>query len=699
MRALIHRLFRTLLGPRGPHERRHWDVFILPAVTLLVVGLILGKVAYDEYSRVQEAEFRLLSAHARNADAQVGAALHKVDRLLARLAEKPGFPGGRLKFDSDALNGDMPGSGVLFATNADGRIVAASDRSLHGRLVSTEPYFIAHRNLNNEHFVSTLDGIDAELFISRPSDSLLGRMAVVFSRSRISAGGQKIGIVALAVDYRFFIEVLQAINPDDSESMTVIFNRAGDILFRRGDPEKFFGFNMVKAATVYWPHVMSGLTETRHVGPSAINGMTRLFIVRDVGSTGLSLILSRQQDEVLARWRRDTTFYAVIFGVVALVLLSLAIVAIRRQRQLLAAREFAEQLITSANVMVVGRDASGRVTIFNTTAERISGYSRQEVLGQDWCRLTVPDDLMEQAQGMCGYRSRDDIPLTLELPLRTKTGQERIISWNNSVIEAPNGVRSAASDSSAASASVVSVVSFGIDVTERWEMDAERERFVAMVSHEFRTPLATIDGAIQYLEMHAVDADTSTRKRHDKIQRSVERLTLLLDDYLLQERLGRVKHGLNIGPVSPSALLADLQSTASALSAEHSIFVDDAEAPAVIYCDGDLIRLSLRVLSDNAVKYTPPGTVVWLICRPEPGGTVFIVRDTGAGIPEDELPHVFDKFFRGRSAVRQSGTGVGLHLAHSVVVSHGGSLTVRNADSGGAEFTLWLPARTPIEAT
>lgn len=677
---LIRPSLRRLLSLRALREKLYWDVVMLPTVALVVVGAILGKVAYDEYGRVQEAEFRLLSAHARNADAQMGAALHKVDRLLARLASTPLRAGRRLDVDAERLSTDVPAPGVLFATDATGRIVAASDSVLRGRDVANAPFFTAHLGQSAQPVVA-MPGSDGEnagrLFISRPEDTLLGRMSVVFSRPRFDAAGKAIGIVGLTVDFRFFIGVLQAINPDDSESMTVIYNREGDILFRRGDPEKFFGFNMVKVATVYWPHIEAGTPESRHIGPSAINGMTRLFVVRDVGDSGISLILSRQLDEVLAKWQRDALFYVAIFIFMAIVLLSLSVVAVRRKRQLLAAQAFAEQLIATANVMVVGRDLDGRVTIFNETAARISGYKWEEVIGRDWCRLTVPADMAEQSGGMCGYRDSSDIPLTIELPLRTKGGQERIISWNNSVIEEP-----------------WAIVSFGIDVTERWDMEVERERFVAMVSHEFRTPLATIDGASQYLEMHAQAADESVRKRHRKIQRSVERLTVLLDDYLLQERLGRVRHGLNIGPVSPHALLADLRMTATALSTEHIIDIEDGDAPAVIYCDGDLMRLSLRVLSDNAVKYTPPGTTIQLVCRTvQAGGVEFLVRDNGPGIPDDELPHLFDKFFRGRSAARQSGTGIGLHLAHSVVASHSGTLAVCNAADGGAEFRLWLPDR------
>jgi signal transduction histidine kinase len=101
------------------------------------------------------------------------------------------------------------------------------------------------------------------------------------------------------------------------------------------------------------------------------------------------------------------------------------------------------------------------------------------------------------------------------------------------------------------------------------------------------------------------------------------------------------------------------------------------------------------VLADNAVKYTPPGTEIRLCCRRSAlAGIEFLVSDNGPGIPEDELPHLFDKFFRGRNAARHSGTGIGLYLARSVVISHGGSLTARNLPGGGAEFRVWLPDGT-----
>lgn len=666
MTSLLRRLKRC------PNLRRNifWDIGIIPAAVLLIVGATLSWVAYDEYWQAQEVEYRLLEAHARNADAQVAGTLNKIARLLGQIAAR--------RIEARPLHGrafteilarhheDFTELGTLLITDAEGRIEYATDPAIVGRTVAQEAYFTAQRR----------GGQAPALFLSRPDKALLGSMAIVLTLPVRDGNGRFRGIAGVTIDYRFFPNLFQAINPDDSASMTVMFNREGDILFRRADPEKFFGFNIATASVVLREHLAAGTPVTRHIGPSAFNGKTRLFLVRRVGDTGIGLILSRQLDEVLAKWRRDAIFYALIFAFTTVVVGFLAVAAARSKRQVLAGKAFADQLIATANVMVVGLDAAGRVTIFNETAERISGYPRDAVLGADWLELLVAKtDAPRIAALLQQFRDGGTLPHAVEHAIACKSGQERIISWQISIIATPRAA-----------------IAFGIDVTERKQIEAERERFVAMVSHEFRTPLATIDGAIQHLEMNAAAVDEASRKRYDKIQKAVDRLTALLDDYLLQEHLGRVRHGLDLERVPTRSLLRDLQASSAALSTEHLVTIEDDNIPDTVLCDADLMRLSLRVLADNAVKYTPPGSKIQISCRRAADqGIEILVRDNGPGIQRDELPRLFNKFFRGRHGAQHSGTGIGLHLARSVVESHGGSLTVRNIPGSGAEFRVWLP--------
>lgn len=651
-------------------QKRFWDGGIIPVTVLLIVGATLGWVAYEQYWQAQEAEFRLLEAHARNADAQVARALGKIERLLDQIADaglkNRAFQGKAFTAVLDRYRDDVPELGTLLVTDAGGRIRAATDTALVGRDIAGEPWFAAQRG----------HGQRPKLFMSRPDRRLLGVTAVAFTLPIVGAERRFRGIAGVTIGFRFFADILAAINPDDSASMTVIYNHDGDMLFRRADPEKFFGFNMIETSTVYYPHLNAGKPTTRHVGPSAIDGKARLFVVRDVGDTGLSLIVSRRRDEVLATWQRNVAIYALIFIFTAVVVTTLTIVAARRKRELLKGKVFTDQLIATANVMVLGLDAAGRITIFNEAAERICGYRRAEVLGRDWYELAVPPEVSPRVGEM--FRKFQDggaLPHTVEYAVRNKAGQQRFVSWQNSVIEEPRAA-----------------ISFGIDVTERNLLEAERERFVAMVSHEFRTPLATIDGAVQHLVMDAGSVDAATRKRYGKIQKAADRLTSLMDSYVLQERLGRGGPGLELEPVPTLSLLHDLQASSAALAADHLVTVDDGDRPETVLCDAALMRLALRVLADNAVKYTPPGSEVRLSCRrAQDHGVEFRVRDNGPGIHDDELPRLFDKFFRGRGAMQQSGSGIGLYLARSVVASHGGSLTAHNIPGGGAEFRVWLP--------
>lgn len=329
-------------GWRRPQQRREinwqlfWDVGVTPVVVLLIVGATLSWVAYGQYRQVQEAEYRLLEAHARNAEVQVVGAVSKLNQLLQRVAsqrQQTGSPAGKA-FTAllDRNRKEFPELGSLWVTDANGRIQAATDAALVGRDVSGETYFGAHRD----------PGQSSRLFMSRPERALLGVTAVVFSVPMSGIDDEFLGIAGATIGFRFFPSLLQAINPDDSASMTVIYNRDGDIVFRRQDPEQYFGFNIVSTSTVYQAHLDAGGPATRHIGPSAVNGKTRLFLVRDAGDTGLSLVLSRQLDEVLAPWQRSVTIHTLIFAFTLAVVGYLAIVGARRKRDLLAAKQWSE---------------------------------------------------------------------------------------------------------------------------------------------------------------------------------------------------------------------------------------------------------------------------------------------------------------------------------------------------------------------
>jgi signal transduction histidine kinase len=209
-----------------------------------------------------------------------------------------------------------------------------------------------------------------------------------------------------------------------------------------------------------------------------------------------------------------------------------------------------------------------------------------------------------------------------------------------------------------------------------------------MLNHEFRTPLSTIDGAIQRLEVTGVNADEPTRQRYRKISGAVDRMIGMLDQYLSPDRLEQIGYKPRANTVEPRQLLDEAAQQVRAAGA--AVQLDAGALPASLRCQPDGLRMALKVLVDNALQYAPAGTPVVLSGALVDGGVAFAVRDQGPGVPVDEVPLIFGKAYRASNA-QGSGSGLGLYMARSVIEVHGGAITMRNVDTGGAEFCIWLP--------
>ena len=215
----------------------------------------------------------------------------------------------------------------------------------------------------------------------------------------------------------------------------------------------------------------------------------------------------------------------------------------------------------------------------------------------------------------------------------------------------------------------------------------EQEDFLALVSHEVRTPLSIIAAAAHNLLLDPL-LDAKSRARGEKIRRASERLTRLMDDYLSAERLASADAPLRRAPLELSKLcraaMDDLQDTPG----PEMIL----EAAAVPICTGDaeLLRLAIRNLLQNARRHSPPAEPV--VIRPEAaeGGVRVRVRDAGPGVPSEDLPVIFRRFRRGHNST-ETGAGLGLYLVDKVARRHGGRVGVTNLVGGGCEFSLWLP--------
>jgi signal transduction histidine kinase len=223
------------------------------------------------------------------------------------------------------------------------------------------------------------------------------------------------------------------------------------------------------------------------------------------------------------------------------------------------------------------------------------------------------------------------------------------------------------------------------------EQEAEQRRFASMLNHEFRTPLSSIDGAVQRLESTGVNADAPTRERYRRISVAVERLIGMLDDYLSPDRIEQIGGKRPAGSIDPRQLL--IEAAALVRAAGRGVSLDVGDLPASLRCEPQGLRLALKVLVDNALQYGPADAPIALSGRRAGAGIELLVRDGGGGVPAADIAHIFAKSWRGSNAGARPGSGLGLYMARSVIEVHGGILGVRNTQPEGAEFRIWVPLR------
>ncbi len=213
------------------------------------------------------------------------------------------------------------------------------------------------------------------------------------------------------------------------------------------------------------------------------------------------------------------------------------------------------------------------------------------------------------------------------------------------------------------------------------ELDRRKAEFTAAVSHDFRSPLTSVRGYAELLRQHAIPDDVAL----DAIERGADRLLHLVDDltgYATELDLETVDLGelarASVDLARPTASAGDVR-----------IDVDVRRTP--VLADAHRLAQVLDNLIGNAVKYSPRGEVRVRV-RPGENAGVLEVADTGVGIPDGELPRLFDRFFRASTSAAFAGTGIGLATVKGIVEAHGGTIDVTSRVGAGSTFRVELPA-------
>ncbi|WP_051341252.1 sensor histidine kinase [Azospirillum halopraeferens] len=226
---------------------------------------------------------------------------------------------------------------------------------------------------------------------------------------------------------------------------------------------------------------------------------------------------------------------------------------------------------------------------------------------------------------------------------------------------------------------------------ERAKADMQR-RLIAILSHEVKTPLTTIDGQAYRLgKLSRTLEPDDVVVRTAKIRAAVRRISGIVERIELSSAAGSGEAVAAIEPVDLADLLVEAAQTHAERPGAPAFAFDLGRLPVAASGDPSLLLQVFDNLLSNAVKYTPPGGTVTVEGRAEEGHAVVSVSDDGAGIDPQEAPSLFKPYFRGRNSGGVGGAGIGLYLVERYVALHGGRVAVANRPGGGAVFTVRLP--------
>lgn len=238
------------------------------------------------------------------------------------------------------------------------------------------------------------------------------------------------------------------------------------------------------------------------------------------------------------------------------------------------------------------------------------------------------------------------------------------------------------------------------------EAVALRDNFLSIASHELRTPVATLLGNLQLLERylprpgHVVERDARIQQCLAAMQRQIGRLQALIATMLDVSRIESGQLTIARDPLDLVALVRGVVDEMRPIAQAHPIdLVVPFDSPRASPIRGDAARLEQALLNllQNAIKYSAEGSPIRVEVQRTADWALVTVTDQGIGIPEDVLPHVFERFYRAPEVRSEyvSGMGIGLYLVHEIVALHGGEVTVTSAHGAGTTVTMCLPLAMP----
>jgi two-component system phosphate regulon sensor histidine kinase PhoR len=231
------------------------------------------------------------------------------------------------------------------------------------------------------------------------------------------------------------------------------------------------------------------------------------------------------------------------------------------------------------------------------------------------------------------------------------------------------------------------------DLTRLRRLETVRRDFVSNLSHELRTPLASVRALAETLDGGALEDPSAARHFLDQMLVEVDALTQMVSELLELSRVESGQVALKLEPAEPCDLLSSAAGRMQ-LQAERAgltLRIECSEGLPSVRLDIARLQQVLVSLIHNAIKFTPPGGELVLSAGLDQASILFSVRDTGAGIPDEDLPRIFERFYKSDRSRSGGGTGLGLSIARHLVEAHGGRIWAESLQGQGSTFFFTIP--------
>ena len=357
-------------------------------------------------------------------------------------------------------------------------------------------------------------------------------------------------------------------------------------------------------------------------------------------------------------------------------------------------QQFYTRSLFESNIdALITTDPRGIISDVNKQMEALTGCTRDELIGAPFKDYFTNPDLAEAGIKLVLAEGK---VTDYELTARARDGQETIVSYNATIFydrdRKLQGVFAAARDVTERSRLEKQMQ---LQSAELSDLHRRKDEFLAMLSHELRSPLAPISNAVQMLGMQSSNENEFQKEARGIIARQTNQLQHLVDDLLEVSRIttGMVqlrKVSVAIGVIIRSAVETVLPLI---LQRGHEINVEVPSEPIWLHADAARLEQVLVNLLTNAVKYTDQNGTIWLSAEQSGAECILRVRDTGVGITPELLPCIFDLFTQAERSLdrSQGGLGIGLALVQRLTELHGGKVEVSSTLRQGSEFVVRLP--------